>query len=402
MFPSINSVAHYISEEEFKQQRLSSGAWVHYEDLVKKILDGDYDSITPLHIEVCVTYKCNFDCLWCSCRQSMSLCRNKHDLTINNIKKIIDTCHSYGIGIQWTGGEPLLNHSLMFAIKYASSLNVSQCLFTNGSLVDRELAQKIMCSTLSFVRVSLNCASPRIHSEFHGKIPISTSLKTILGIETLCEIKQNIKSKVKIGISIVVNSINVCDLVNTYKYILSLIERYPSAIDYIVVRPVNESIHDIENTLEGSFDQLYALANSSDELASISDKGVQVVFPYINECANSDCIKCRGCFLFSEISPNGDMFLCSDRYGDKNYKIGNILDDDFETIIHGTEMSDTRSRNKDCFKLGRCPRNSRGWYFNSLFDQIESFRSKNSMNDVIRWIEALKAVIPNEENSFFI
>lgn len=402
MFPSVDRVASYVEEDVFKKQRLSFGGWVHYDELVQNIIEGHYDRIKPLHIEVCITYKCNFNCPWCSCRYSMNICRGVPDLDRQSIERIIDECYKHNIGIQWTGGEPLMNSNLVSSIIYATTRKVQQCLFTNGSLISPADATILMKSNLSFVRISLNCVTPDIHSKFHGKVSLGLSHHVIEGLKLLCQTKSSLKSRVEIGVSIVVNSENIDDLVNTYVYLYEMVQQYPAALNYIIVRPVNESIHDVETSIDKKFFDKYERANNSEVLTKILKENVKVVFPFSSNCLSIYCIKCRGCFLFSEISPDGDMFLCSDRYGDKNYRIGNIFDSDFEKIFHGPGIEDALKRNENCLTQGQCPDNSRGRYFNYLFDQIEEYRNRGDIDDVIRWIEELKKVIPNEGNSFFI
>lgn len=402
MFPSVDRVGFYVGEEEFEKQRLDAGGWVHYNELVCNIIEGRYDRIKPLHIEVCVTYRCNFNCPWCSCRSSRNKYKGVPDLGRKNIERIVDECLKHEIGIQWTGGEPLMNEEFISSLSYATEKGIKQCLFTNGSLVSAAVATELMKSNLSFVRISLNSATPDVHRDFHGKISLGLSHGVISGLELLCKTKINLKSKVRIGVSIVVNNDNIGDLSNTYTFLYEMVKKYPSALNFIVVRPVNGSIHDVNTSINDSFYEKYEDANKDESITSILKENVKVVFPFMANGFSCDCIKCRGCFLFSEISPDGDMFLCSDRYGDKRYKIGNVLENDFEGIFCGQEKENAIKQNENCLAEGKCPDNSRGRYFNSLFDQIEDYRNKGKMSVVVKWIEELKKMIPDEGNSFFI
>ena len=152
----------------------------------------------PLHIELCATYQCNYDCPWCNCRLSrLKMQKEQYSLTFSELVRIIDECHKHQVGIQWTGGEPLTNSALPKAIAYASSLSVKQCLFTNGSLLSQSIAEVLLKSNLSFIRISLNCVTPSIHSKFHGGIPLYVSERVLENFKTLCMLKSSSASSVQ-------------------------------------------------------------------------------------------------------------------------------------------------------------------------------------------------------------
>src|SRR5215210_5441694 len=70
LYPLPNRVGAYGSREEFSRVRLEDGQWVFWDDRVELILQGRYDAVRPLHVELSPTYLCNFACPWCSCRKA--------------------------------------------------------------------------------------------------------------------------------------------------------------------------------------------------------------------------------------------------------------------------------------------------------------------------------------------
>lgn len=401
-YPSVYEITKRLTKEEFSNQRLSAAGWVHNSKLVDAILRGDYYNIMPLHIELCSTYICNFNCSWCSCRKSRFENAGKNSLEYEELCQILDECSKYNIGIQWTGGEPLCNKSTVDAISYGTALGIKQCLFTNGSKLTDKTIDELLASNLSFIRVSLNCSTPAYHEKFHGNIARELSLDVLKGIENLCHSKIRAGSSVSIGVSIVVDSNNINDLNNTIQYLSNLCCRNRGAIDYMILRAVNDDFEGVTTDKNDNFWNKYYECVNGHILDELRKENITIVMPNNVEMPHYKCETCLGCSVFSEVAPDGTMFLCSDKYGNKEYAIGNILEDDLFTIWTSRLREKTILQNKNCFSIGKCPHYSRGWYFNVLFNQIERLREEEKMNLVSSWISELQYLIPDLGHSFFI
>lgn len=403
MYPSVDVVGAYFRDKEtFCNQRIAKANWVHDAERVNQILNGTYYSIYPFHIEVCSTYVCNFNCPWCSCRESMKKEEKRRTMSKEELIRIIDQCKKHNVGIQWTGGEPFANPMMGEAIEYASRKAVKQCIFTNGSLLDLDVQKKILRSNLQFIRVSLNCADIKVHSEFHGNINEKISIKVLRNLESLCAHKISNKSDVQIGLSIVMGDANANVLSETLEYISQLVLKYPKSINFIIVRKVNLDIVD-----KSIYKENYTVQGTDFENQDIIEKlrknDVNIVFPFDEKNVSQELCKCNyGCSFFSEISPDGDVFMCSDQYGNKEYRIGNIFKCDLESIWNSKYRHDVIARHRQCAINGKCPQFSRGRYCNSLIEQIEAFRENENMLCVEKWISDLADIIPKEEHTFFI
>lgn len=403
MYPSVNMVGTYFKDKDmFNDQRIAKASWVHDTERVKQILNGEYYSIFPFHIEVCSTYVCNFNCPWCSCRESMQK-EDKHlAMSKDELIRIVDQCRKYNIGIQWTGGEPFANPLMGEAIEYASDRGVTQCIFTNGSLLDLDVQKRILQSNLQFIRVSLNCADIKAHSIFHGNINEKISIKVLQNLASLCESKVLSKSDVKIGLSIVMGDTNAGVLSETLEYICELVLKYPKSINFVIVRKVNLDIVDKSIYQENQVSQDVEFENK-EIIEKLCKHGVNIVFPFVEKGISEKlCQSNYGCSFFSEISPDGDVFMCSDQYGNKEYRIGNIFLNDMECIWHSQYRYSVIEKHRQCAANGKCPQFSRGRYCNSLVEQIEVFRKNKNMMCVEKWISDLADIVPKEEHTFFI
>lgn len=404
MYPSVYNVGKFVSAKDFSAQRLSAAGWVHYPHVRQAILYGGNPSfIPPLHIEVCVTYKCNFNCSWCNC----ALSRRKYDLLHDTINKneltlIIKKCVDHQIGIQWTGGEPLINQDFISIFADPITTKLSHCLFTNGSLISSEIANKLMQSNLKFIRISLNASSPSVHQLFHGLKSIDLSYKALEGIKNLCLSHSRHLNSPKVGISIVLDSRNINDFESTLNYIYSLVKDYPRGLDFIVIRAIND---DFKGTLfikDQSFAKQYNDIKNHIIIKKLIELGIEIAFPDENKIPYIEGDISFGCSLFQEISPNGDLFLCSDQYGNKDYCIGNIFKSDFEEIWNSQQRKNTIRQNTDCFRCGKCPHHSRGFYFNSIINQAREMIKSGNSSILLEWIDSLQKCIPDYGHSFFI
>ena len=402
MYPSIYIIGKELSRTDFLKQRLSAAGWVHNSEFVRKILRGEYDKIFPLHIELCVTYQCNFNCSWCSCRKSRMTKGIDTSLSYSELCTIIDECATHSTGIQWTGGEPLINVNTLSAIEYASMKGVRQCLFTNGSFLDVSASKRLLNTNLAFVRISLNSAGVLFHTKFHGNIDQRISMRVLSNLDRFAYLKSTMKSDVQLGVSLVLDRNNILDFHNTLLFLLQTKEKYPNGIDYIIIRPVNDDIGGEIGDKNKEFFVSYNSELAGNAIEELRQLGVQIVTPNEIELPYMHNEKCYGCSFFSEVSPDGSMSMCSDSYGDDNYVIGNILEECMDDIWKSSSRYETLEKNANCFSNHLCPQYSRGWSFNVVLGQIETFRKRGQMERVLKWIAELKKSVPYVQHSFFI
>ena len=142
---------------------------------------------------------------------------------------------------------------------------------------------------------------------------------------------------------------------------------------------------------------------------SLTEMGVQVVAPkdsFESEGTSPPTATgsaCLSCGWFGEVTPSGDMVVCSDRYGNPDYFIGNLALSSIDDIWHDDQRLRVLqfAEETSCF-ASRCPRNGRGFHLNRVFHSIEHFRQQGRIHEVRKWIEDLRAVLPKPEHSFFL
>lgn len=420
-WPLPDRVASYGTSEEFEAARKEAGQWIFWADRVKLVLEGRYDEVKPLHVELSPTYLCNFACPWCSCRSARE---EWSDADVFNhpratpmtvmrdakLDRILNHLADHKVGIMWVGGEPTMNPLLYPAALRADQLGLAQCLFTNGSLLNEQRIVALFDANLVFVRLSLNAVSKEVHAAHHDYDPRRGYADTVLrNLATLAETRAQRRSPTLVGVSVVVDEGNIADLESTATLLARLCEVYGTgAIDYAIFRPAfpfYSAQIDIRDDTVSRF--LEIMGPEAPMRHLLIQHGIDVVVPEQSgvepgPAARDD----RGCIAagwFGEVTPNGDMVVCSDRYGNPDYIIGNVAQMTLDDLWAGQGRRTVLqlARQTACFQT-YCPSNGRGYFFNRLFREIERFRHEGRMNDVSTWIDDLRSVLPAPAHSFFI
>jgi len=103
--------------------------------LIKKVSQ----KLIPLHCLFELTYKCNLKCIHCYIVKS-----KKRELNKLGVFKILEQLKKLGcLYLTLTGGEIFVRKDFFEIAEYARRLNFAIRLFTNGALINKEIANKI-------------------------------------------------------------------------------------------------------------------------------------------------------------------------------------------------------------------------------------------------------------------
>lgn len=133
-----------------------------------------------------ITRTCNLKCIHC-----YSNSEHKHyagELTTKEARAVIDDLADFKVPVLlFSGGEPLLRRDLFELASYANAKGIRMTLSTNGTVIDREVADRIKEAGFSYVGVSLD-GMEMVHDFFRGTD--GAFRKTISGIQNLIEVNQ--------------------------------------------------------------------------------------------------------------------------------------------------------------------------------------------------------------------
>lgn len=123
-------------------------------------IEPSYVYSQPFRIYLEPTTRCNLECQMCYFPTSE---RPKQDLSFNNFLKILDQ-FPYLQDLQLQGiGEPLLNPDIFRMAEYAKTKRIRVGLFTNTTLINSDVAKKIVNSGIDWINLSLDGANPKIY-----------------------------------------------------------------------------------------------------------------------------------------------------------------------------------------------------------------------------------------------
>jgi radical SAM protein with 4Fe4S-binding SPASM domain len=122
---------------------------------------------TPRLIFWEVTKGCNLRCI--HCRATATELMSPSDLPTKTALNIISQIADFGSPILvLSGGEPLYRHDIFELAEYATSRGLRTALATNGTLVTRDIAEKIKKAGIKRVSISLDGSDAITHDTFRG------------------------------------------------------------------------------------------------------------------------------------------------------------------------------------------------------------------------------------------
>jgi AdoMet-dependent heme synthase len=134
----------------------------------------------PFMVSYSITKKCNLKCKHC---YSDSVDQAAPDeLSTEESFRLMDDLSGWGIGLLIIdGGEPLCREDLLDVAKYASSKGIRVTIGSNGTLIDEDMARKMLDVGVMAIAISVDGADAQTHDCFRG---VSGSFKqTLKGIE---------------------------------------------------------------------------------------------------------------------------------------------------------------------------------------------------------------------------
>lgn len=267
----------------------------------------------------------------CSCNANCYACESRKDLykkiyknsgvPVDKLIPILDQAQLLGTqNIAISGGEPLLYKDLFLLIRECKKRNFLVALNSNGSLIDEEIANNLICSGLDSIYISLDSCNPRIH-DYLRRAEIWD--KAVTGLDLLIKAKKKQSSSLIIGIRSILSRYLLRDLDEMILFGLKLgIDAHQlSYVEYdkkALLVPTNEDILFFENNTKIKIKTILKdlnLSNLDDLISSIDCLFEEVKGrEYSKSVYGSREIGLRKClrpFYFALILQNGDVAPCN-------------------------------------------------------------------------------------------
>lgn len=168
------------------------------------------NKLTIMYVRV--SENCNSNCFMCHYAGT----NNSYNITEEQYDKLLThmSNNSYKM-IRFTGGEPLLHKNICSFIKKAKSINIKTSIITNGYLLPIKVKELIE-SGLDECVISLDGSTRELHDSLRNFPNCFNNI--IKGINLIKKLKPDIL----IRINTVVSGLNIHDISNIYKLLISL------------------------------------------------------------------------------------------------------------------------------------------------------------------------------------
>lgn len=309
------------------------------------------DNTYPISVELSLTNRCNFDCVWCSDKKI----RNDYKGDINKevLFKHIDELAkggTKGICVEG-GGEPVLYQDFKEVVQKIKSTGMSVGLITNGSIFNYE--EIIDC--FEWIRVSLDVSTASQMEKLKGSKSFD---QVISNIEKMCKLRKD----TVIGVAYVLSNKNFVSLEKIVKKIKSF------GADYFYIRPVIDH------------PELWPKNLNIDKLMKYSDDKFSVLLSAMKEhqIRGNNNLPCVANSLTTIVTADGNVHLCGRLNQFKDWgAMGNLYKNTFEEIWHGEirkKQSITVKNDQFCSK--KCPE-CRLTKFNIAVNDLSQTKTKN-------------------------
>lgn len=155
-----------------------------------------------LEIEDRCCLKCKHCDIWKKSPQNSRLSLDEQKIIV---KKLSDWLGQFYLNFD--GGEPFLNNNIFKLAKYAAKLGAKTRVSTNGVLIDKKMAQKIIDSEMFCVMFSLDSSKPEVHDWVRGVK--GTHEKAVRAIKVLNKLRKDQKSKIRLTVNTVLMKQNL-------------------------------------------------------------------------------------------------------------------------------------------------------------------------------------------------
>lgn len=114
-----------------------------------------------------LTRTCNLKCV--HCYTSSESVKYPGELSTDQCKAVLEDLAQFGVpAVLFSGGEPLVRNDLFELAEYARGLGLHVVLSTNGTLIDRAIADRFVQLKFAYIGISLDSAIPAVHDKFRG------------------------------------------------------------------------------------------------------------------------------------------------------------------------------------------------------------------------------------------
>jgi len=323
-------------------QKFRQNLAYHFSDLLNRPL------AKPLWVYISLSHKCTYHCQMCGVVNILQ----GFELKKEEVEKMFDEIASWGwdLTIVITGGEAFLRDDIFDIVAYGRAKGLKIEIVSNGALIDKALAAKIISSGLKNIAVSLDGATEKTHDSIRQKGAFDKAVKAL---KNLVEAKKEKGSGPQISVWTTIMKENVAELADIIGIVVDI------GVECLVYHPVIVAQDDMQNTDENApfwvgGGLLEVLKEQIDKITDYQSRHGLVAFlhdpylwiKYFNGQLSKKDWKCNP-FVFMNIGPDGMARSCGAAFGNAK-EIG--LDGCLVTSEAGQARMTMKSCPKPCLQ----------------------------------------------------
>ncbi|MDW8040606.1 MAG: radical SAM protein [Nitrososphaerota archaeon] len=313
------------------------------------------------------TYKCNLRCRHCYSNAGASAMK---ELNTEEALNVVDQLADFGVvSLAFSGGEPLMRKDFFEVAKHAVDSGLYVSLATNGTLLNKQTAQKLKKTGIHYVEISVDGSDAKLHDEFRGvpgafelaitglkncvgqglcaSVAVTATKKNFKDIPKILELSEKIGAKRFVLFNFVPTGRGV-DVVSQdlspkerEEVMLFLLDRLLSGSKVAILTTTPQLARVAVSHQRGVSDEVF-LPMAHMQTSKVSKKAVALA-DFIGGCGAGR--------LYCSISPEGDVHPCVFL----PIKIGNLKTDNFgELWLHSEMFQALRNRENLKGSCGTC------------------------------------------------
>lgn len=294
----------------------------------------------PFFLQWHITDACNLRCKHCYCTDyTVSGVKEGNLLhVLNEYKKLLNYLGKNG-RVQFAGGEPLISPHIYYLIKQARQRDMAVRILSNGTIVDRQVADKLREAGCYIVQISIE-GREKINDAIRAK---GSFKKAIQGTKIL---KSN---GFEITFAMTLSKTNVKEIPHVFK----IADKYANRIGFHRLIPIGSG-----KEMQSEMLSPEELFNAYDTIFKLRKKYPDIDVPlrdpiwraYFNNHPSEALSGCSAGYNGLCIGSNGDVFPCRRM----PLKIGNVYEHSLIDLWDHRVMVNLRARDKRYGECGEC------------------------------------------------
>ncbi|MCD6568600.1 radical SAM protein [bacterium] len=302
----------------------------------------NYPFAMPHWIYISLSHRCTYNCQMCGVVKILQ----GYELPFKIVKDTFDTIAHWrwDCVITLTGGEPFLREDIFKIIEYGVKKKLKIEVISNGALINKGVAEKIIKSGLRNIAISLDGAREETHDHIREK---GAFKKAVRALQYLSAAKKQFGRGPQISVWTTIMKENVAELFDIIELVRDI------GVECLVYHPVIVAQDDMQNTSpDAPFwvrgDNIRVLKEQIDKIVDYRDKYGLVAFlhdpylwiKYFENTLTKDDWKCNP-FVFINIGPDGEIRSCGSSFG-------NIKDIGLDACLTTSLADVARAKMKQC------------------------------------------------------